>query len=96
MDHIIADALDLKKLDLPSSPAIVEIRVFPYEDWTGDEALEVIALMDDRTTDDELTGENVVRIKSAIRDSLFHRGVKLFPYIRMIKQSDYDLEAARE
>lgn len=96
MDQIIEEALDLQNLPLPPRPSVVEIRFHPYEDSAGEDSLEIIVLLNDETTDDDLTGENVMQITSSIRDSLIAKGIKLFPYVRLIKQSEYQPEATYE
>ena len=84
------EALDLKNLQFPPSPRIEALEYQPYEDSTGEDSLEVFVIISDSTRDEEITGENVIEIKSAIRESLLSKGVNLFPYIEFITRSDYD------
>lgn len=94
VDEKTREALDLKKLQFPPRPPIDAIEVEPYENWYGEESLEVYVILNDSTCDDDLTGENVIQIKSAIAESLLDNGIRLFPYIRLIRQSDYREEQA--
>ncbi len=88
---IIEEALKKEKLDLPDRPVIETIEVDFIEDSSGEDSLEVWVILSDSTRDEELTGESVVRIKSTISESLLNNGVTLFPYIRLVKQSDYEV-----
>jgi hypothetical protein len=80
-------ALDMKKLDLPDKPQVAAIEVEDYVDWAGDEALRVYVILKDDTRDEELTGDSVIQLKSAIRDRLLSQGIREFPYIRLFSES---------
>jgi len=86
----IDDALKLHKLDLPDHPVVEGIEADYIADSSGEESLEVWVILSDATEDEELTGETVVQIKSAISESLINQGVTLFPYIRFVKRSDHE------
>lgn len=88
--------LDPKKLPLPARPLVEKIDAEHYEDSSGEESLEIWVILDDATNDDDLTGENVVQVKSAIHQTLLAHGIRLFPYIRLIKRSDYSSQANSE
>lgn len=88
----IEAALKKEKLDLPDRPVVEIIEADYYEDSSGEDSLEVWVVLSDSTRDEELTGESVVQIKSTISESLLNNGVKLFPYIRLVKRSDYETE----
>ena len=82
------DALDLTRLELPASPKVVAIEVEDYVDWSGDDALRVYVILSDDTDEFRLTGDEVLQLKSAIRYSLRSHGIELFPYVRLVKESE--------
>lgn len=88
----IKTALKKDELDLPDYPVVEIIEADYYEDSSGEDSLEVWVILSDSTRDEELTGESVVQIKSAISESLLKNDVKLFPYIRLVKRSEYETE----
>jgi len=92
----IDDALKMENLDLPKRPIIEEVRADYIEDSSGEDSLEIWVVLSDSTDDDELTGEVVVQIKSAISESLQKNQIDLFPYIRFIKHADYHSGETRE
>jgi len=96
LDQTTKQALAIENLSLPASPRIATIHAHTYEDSSGEESLEIWVILSDSTSDDDLTGENVMQIKSAIRESLINSGIQHFPYVRMIRQKDYQAEAASE
>lgn len=59
------------------------------EDSMGDKALEIWIILDNSTTDAEVTGEKPREIESNIRESLNRLGVKLFPYIHFAREREY-------
>ena len=89
VDEKTLKALDLKNLPLPPKPVVEAIEVQPYVDTTGEESLDVWVVLSDATDDDDLTGKNVMQINAAIRESLLECDIRLFPYVHLIKQSDY-------
>jgi hypothetical protein len=84
----VVELLDRTKLPLPPKPLVTDIRVFPYVDHLGDEALEVWVLLDDSTTRKDRSVENRGAITRAINDALLGAGIDWFPYIRMATPSD--------
>lgn len=80
-------ALDMKKLNLPPKPAVVAIEVEDYVDWTGEDALRVYVILKDDTPDEELTGDAMIQLKSAIRERLRSHGIKQFAYVRLFSES---------
>jgi len=82
--------LDLKKLKLPPRPPVESIEVEEYVTWDGDNALRVQVILGEDTTDDDITGEAVIAIKSAIHDSLLAAGIERFPYTSFVKRSELD------
>lgn len=96
IDQKTREALNKENLGLPPKPQVEAIESEPYEDTTGVDSLQVWVILSDSTSDDELTGENVMQISAAIRDSLLRNGVGLFPYVRFIKHADYHAQVAGE
>ena len=90
VEAAIHDALKKEKLTLPDRPVIEDIEADYIEDSSGQDALEVWVILSDATRDEELTGESVVQIKSAISESLLDGGIDLFPYIRFVTRSEYE------
>jgi hypothetical protein len=89
VDAKIKAALRLKSLKLPPRPRVRAIEVEDYVDWTGDEALRVWVVIDEDTTDEELSnGQAIIDLKSAIHDRLLSKGITLFPYIFLTKPSE--------
>ena len=89
VDEKTRDALALSDPPLPPSPPVEAIEAEFYEDSTGEESLEVWVILSDATRDEEITGERVMQIKSALRERLLSKGITLFPYIHFIKRSDF-------
>jgi hypothetical protein len=85
----IENALKKEQLNLPDLPVIEDIRAEFIEDSSGVDSLEVWVILRDSTRDEELTGPAVVQIKSEIRENLIKNQVGLFPYIRIVRRSDY-------
>lgn len=89
VDEMRKAALALEDAPLPASPVVEAIEVEPYEDSTGVDSLQVWVVLSDATRDEDLTGERVMQLKSALSERLLSEGVHLFPYIRLVKRSDY-------
>jgi hypothetical protein len=81
VDEKTKEALDLKTLQLPSSPPVFQINVEEYEDWTGEESLRLQVVLAAHTDVSRITGQQVGELKRAIHDSLIAHGVSRFPYI---------------
>jgi hypothetical protein len=82
-------ALRRKNLKLPPKPRVLAIEAEDYVDWTGDEALRILVVIDENTTDEELrNGKAILQLKRTIHDSLLNQGITLFPYIFLSKPSE--------
>lgn len=92
VDQKIRDALKLSKLKtkLPKNPQVVDIRVEEYVDTDGEDALRITAILDEKVNIEEFKGEDIIALKSAIRQRVREQGVELWPYIRLAKQSELD------
>jgi len=85
----IDNAIKKENLELPQRPVIDDIKADYIEDSSGEDSLEVWVILSDSASDEDLTGESVVKIKSVISESLLKSGVDLFPYIRFSRRADY-------
>ena len=97
VDQKIRDALQLSKLrtKLPKNPRIVDIRVEEYVDTSGEDALRVTVILDECVDIENLRGEDISALKSAIRNRVRERGVELWPYVWIAKQSELDERKTR-
>ncbi len=84
----ICEALHLKNLDFPESLKVLSQGVEDYGDWTGDEALRIMVLIDDSVDEFNMSGADVGKLHQEIHESLLARGVHLFPYISLAKPSE--------
>lgn len=91
LDQNIAEALDVRKLDLPSQPEVLSLEAEPYVDWTGEDSLRVWVILSDETDEERFNGDDLLKIDAAIHDSLLARGVTLFPYTRFVKKGERNL-----
>ena len=97
VDEKTKAAVSKDSLSLAPNPlvnAIEAIEAEPYVDSTGEDSLEVWVVLNEGLRDEDVTGESVMQIKSAIRESLIDHGIRLFPYVHLVSRSDY--LAARE
>lgn len=92
VDQKILDVLKLSKLKLkfPKNPKVVDVRVEDYVDTSGEDALRIWVILDESVDVEKFRGEDIIALKSAIRDCVFELGVGLWPYIYIAKQSELD------
>jgi hypothetical protein len=57
-------------------------------DSTGNDALRVTLVLDESVDAARISGADVIRLKSAIRDAIAARGVQRFAYIFLVKESE--------
>lgn len=88
--------LDLAALRLPSEPKVKRITVSDYSDAEGKDALRVTVVLANDTTDDQLGGENVWSLKSAIRDKMLPTSEGRFTYIFLVTEADLAAPAGSE
>ena len=88
VEDIRANILDPKKLRLPAKPKVIDIKVFPYVDHLGTDALRIWVILDDSTTREDRSVDNRRAIRRAIDEALLKAGIELFPYTRMLTPSD--------
>lgn len=82
------DALDLGKLTFPKAIPVVRLDVEDYTDAEGDPALRILAVIDEFTDLEKVSGDDVADMKDAIYESLRRHGIELFPYIFIAKPSE--------
>ena len=84
----VAEMLKPEKLNLPAIPKVVEIRVKPYQDHHGFDAFEVWVILDDSTTDEDITGGKTIPIVRAINDTLLAADIEEIPYTHFATRSE--------
>lgn len=92
VDEKIKKVLNPRNIQLPQRPFVEDIEPELYEDSGGEESLQVWVILSDSTQDEDLSGEHVMQIKSAVRERLLNEGYHLFPYIRLVKRAEYEPE----
>ncbi|HEX3449747.1 MAG TPA: hypothetical protein VHS97_15940 [Isosphaeraceae bacterium] len=92
VDQKIRNAVKLSKLKakLPENPRVIDIQVEDYVDTDGEDALRVLVILDESVDVENIRGEDVSALKSAIRNAVRGQGVELWTYIRFAKQSELD------
>jgi hypothetical protein len=88
VDEKTVEALDLKNLSLPATPRVLAVEAEDYTDSSGEPALRILVTLDESADVENLPGEAVGRLKSAIRENLRRHGVTVFPYIFLAKPSE--------
>ena len=88
----VTSVLDLKKLKkaLPREPRVERIESEEYVNADGEDALKVTVVLSNDTTDEQLSGDNSLALKSAIYDSLQAAGISLFPYIFLATEAELE------
>jgi hypothetical protein len=74
--------LEPRALDLPPQPHVTEIRCDAICDSLGDDALQVIVVLDGSTQDEDRSWERIEPVEGVIREALRDAGEERFPYIR--------------
>lgn len=88
VDQNAIDALDLNGLQFPPGLAVVRLEAEDYTDSTGAPSLRILAVLDEKTDINHVSGEDVGELKSVIRQSLRNHGISIFPYIFLAKPSE--------
>ena len=88
VDRNTLEALDLKTLSLPPALPVAEVKAEDYTDSSGEPALRVLVVLEEDADVENLQGDAVRALKSAIHDSLRNHGVSGFPYIFLAKPSE--------
>jgi cytidylate kinase len=90
VDQKIREALRIKELKLPRNPKVVDVRIEDYVDTSGEDALRVWVVLDEKVRVEKITGREVIDLKMAIRDWIREQGIELWPYLHLVKQSELD------
>lgn len=88
VDEKTREALDIKRLHLPLSPAVIRLEPEDCTDSTGEPSLRVLVILDEAVDVDKISGKAVGDLKFAFRDSLRKHGVTVFLYIFLAKPSE--------
>lgn len=86
----LAEVLRLDKLELPQRPRVVDVKYEEYEDSTGDDSLQVYAILDDATPEEEWTWVQVEPIYDAIRSALRAAGEDRWAYFTVGTRQQYE------
>lgn len=84
----LAKALELKRLNLPAQPRVIELRYEPVVDSTGDDAVNITVVVDEATPDVQRIWPAVAPIEQSVRTALQEADVDLWPYFRYRKPSE--------
>lgn len=76
----VQDAARSAAGDLP----VKEVQVRPYVDWSGDDALQVFVILDERASDEDWSWQKLEPVDRAIHDIVQSSGSGLYPYIRFV------------
>ena len=82
-------ALELDRLNLPARPRVRRIIWRDYRDWSGEEALRIWALLDDRTPKRDRAWERIEPIHRVIHETLEQIGEERFPYITFWTEAEW-------
>jgi hypothetical protein len=94
----VRDALSLGKLKshLPRNPKVVDVRVEDYVDSDGEDALRVMIVIDEDVDIENVSGQEITDLKSAIRRRVRELGVELWPYMQIAKPSELEEDRDEE
>jgi|SRR5690625_2112796 len=75
-------------LNLPERPKVASIEVKEGIDSIGEEALRVFVVLEESETDEMRRWKNVAPIHRIIHQKLLSHGIRLWPYVRFVKESE--------
>ena len=90
----IEEVLSPENLTVSGGPRIVEVDWWKIIDSIGDPAIQVLAVLDDSTTDEERSAKPTMEIALKAMKQLNARGIEEFPYFRFITRSELLSERA--
>ncbi|MBI1849459.1 MAG: hypothetical protein HYR85_03840 [Planctomycetes bacterium] len=95
-DQVLKKTLDLKKLRLPKPNRVVDIRFKRDQEWTGEDAVWIWVILDDRTPEKERAYVKLMPIFDAIEKAVSASGLGLWPHVRVRMRSEQaDIDAGR-
>lgn len=83
VDKVLKRTLNLKRLKLPKTPPIVELRYEVGVDWSGDDAVWIWTIVDDATPRGEWTYVKLKPVYERIREAVRSTGLEILPYVRV-------------
>lgn len=89
-------ALSEQVFELPPHTPIVRWEVEDITDQDGDDALEVLVVLDEAVDLEKVSGRDVGELKYKMRQVLRQQGITLFPYITFAKQSELDEQTVED
>jgi hypothetical protein len=94
----VQDALNFSKVKskLPRNPKVVDIRVEDYVDSDGEDALRVTIVIDEDVDVENVSGQEITDLKSAVRRRIRELSVELWPYIQIAKPSELEVDDDEE
>lgn len=75
-------------LNLPERPKVAAIEVEEDIDSVGEEALRVFVVLEESEADEMRRWKSVAPIHRTIHQTLLSHGIRLWPYIRFVKESE--------
>ena len=75
----------------PDRPIIQRFQVEEDNDSTGTPAYYITALLDDATSDEELTSEHIGPIENLIFEKVFRGADERWPFTRTIRESELQM-----
>lgn len=85
----ITQLLRLDALNLPASLNVSDVDWEIVEDSSGEDSLEIVVVVDDDTTDEQIRKAPIHEIKNRIAESLISGGIQYFPYILFERKSEH-------
>jgi hypothetical protein len=83
-------ALSQQLFEMPPNIPIVRWEVEDITDQDGEDALQVLLVLDESVDPEKINGRDVGELKYNMRQLLRQTGITLFPYISFAKQSELD------
>lgn len=77
----VRDVLSPTRLNLPTSPIVLDIVVDEYVNSAGEDALNVFVVLEDDVPEDESLWKQIEPIFNTIHDALIGAGESRFPYM---------------
>ncbi|MBI1849464.1 MAG: hypothetical protein HYR85_03865 [Planctomycetes bacterium] len=90
VDKVLKRTLNLKRLKLPKTPPIVELRYEVGVDWSGDDAVWIWTIVDDSTPKKDWTFAKLTPVYEKIREAVRGTGLEIIPYVRVRSRSGQD------
>jgi hypothetical protein len=86
----IVKRLNRLKRGFPKSPKVIRFVVEDSQDWAGEPALYIWALLENGTPESEQSWEKIKPIEGAIVEAIFERKDPRYPYVRFRTEQEYE------